>query len=109
MGKLIYDSTMSTDFEDRLLAHLQIVIGLKLRRNESFYFGWRDNPETGDGRSVIWMHPALPLRYKYLGGRIPAINRAWIEALTATANSTGGLQVVPEPELDVVPESGFEP
>jgi hypothetical protein len=55
------------------------------------------------------MHPALPLRYKYLGGRIPAINRAWIEALTATANSTGGLQVVPEPELDVVPESGFEP
>jgi hypothetical protein len=109
MGKLIYDSTMSTEFEDRLLAHLQIVIGLKLRRNESFYFGWHDNPQTGDGRSVIWMNPALPLRYKYAGGRMPTINRAWIDALTVTANSVGGLQVVPEPDGDAVPEPGFEP
>ena len=100
MGKLIYDSTTAVDFDDRLLAHLQIVIGGKLRRNESFYFSWRDDQDVGDGRSVIWMHPALPLRYKYVGGRMPLINRAWIDELTRSANSAGGLMVSPEPAAD---------
>jgi hypothetical protein len=100
VGKLIYDSTTAVDFDDRLLAHLQIVIGGKLRRNESFYFSWRDDQDVGDGRSVIWMHPALPLRYKYVGGRMPMINRAWIDELTRSANSAGGLMVSPEPAAD---------
>lgn len=38
MGKLYYDSTLNTDIDDRTLAHLQVVIGAKLRRGESFYF-----------------------------------------------------------------------
>ncbi len=97
MGKLAYNSTLTVDFEDRLLAHLQIVIGLKLRRGESFYFSWRDDAAGGDGRSTIWIHPTIPLHYKYFGGRAPSINRAWIEALTAAANSSNGLQMVAEP------------
>ena len=32
MGKLTYDHSLSVDFDDRTLAHLQIVIGMKLRR-----------------------------------------------------------------------------
>ena len=36
MGKLTYDSTLTVDFDDRVLAHLQLVIGAKLRRAESF-------------------------------------------------------------------------
>ena len=35
MGKLTYDSTMTVDFDDRVLAHLQLVIGAKLRRAET--------------------------------------------------------------------------
>ena len=38
MGKFIYREQVRADFEDRLLAHLQIVIGNKLRRGEPFYF-----------------------------------------------------------------------
>jgi len=46
MGKLTYDSTLTVDFDDRVLAHLQLVIGAKLRRAESFYFSWRDDPAS---------------------------------------------------------------
>lgn len=98
MGKFIYDSSLATDFDDRALAHLQIVIGAKLRRNESFYFSWKDDQSIGDGRNVVWLHPALPLRFKYLGSRMPRINREWIVELTNSANSAGGLQLLPEPE-----------
>jgi hypothetical protein len=101
MGKLTYDSTMSADFDDRVLAHIQLVIGAKLRRGESFYFSWRDDPQIGDGRSTIWLNPGIPLAYKYFGGRMPALNRDWIEALMSTANSATGLQIVPEPHADM--------
>src|SRR4051812_28202017 len=67
MGKLTYDSTLVVDFDDRVLAHLQVVIGAKLRRNESFYFSWRDDSAVGDGRSVIWLHPSIALMYKFHG------------------------------------------
>ncbi len=97
MGKFTYDSTLVVDFDDRVLAHLQIVIGAKLRRNESFYFSWRDDSSVGNGRSVVWLHPAISIVYKFHGGRPPAINRAWIEELMATANSSAGLRIVPEP------------
>jgi hypothetical protein len=97
MGKFTYDSTLVVDFDDRVLAHLQIVIGAKLRRNESFYFSWRDDSSVGNGRSVVWLHPSISIVYKFHGGRPPAINRAWIEDLMQTANSSAGLRIVPEP------------
>jgi hypothetical protein len=98
MGTFNYDSNLKVDFEDRVLAHLQIVIGAKLRRAESFYFSWRDDDAVGDGRTTVWIHPALPLTYKYFGSRMPRINPAWIHALTESANSNGGLQLIPEPD-----------
>lgn len=97
MGKLTYDAALVIDFEDRTLAHLQIVITSKLRRDESFVFSWRDDSDIGDGRTTIWLHPTISLVYKFLGGRPPVINKMWIEALMATANSPGGLRVVSEP------------
>lgn len=97
MGTLAYDSMVIADFDDRLLAHLQLVIGAKLRRGESFYFSWRDNARVGDGRTTVWMHPAIPLVFKYFGGHMPSVNREWIDELTVSANSASGLQIVPEP------------
>ncbi len=97
MGKLTYDSTLTVDFDDRVLAHLQLVIGAKLRRGESFFFSWRDDQSVGDGRSSLWLHPTVPLYFKYSGGRPPAINRVWIDALMASANSPMGLHLVSEP------------
>lgn len=97
MGKLTYDASLVIDFDDRILAHLQIVITNKLRRDESFIFSWRDDADVGDGRTTIWLHPTISLVYKFLGGRAPQINKLWLEALTATANSPGGLHIVKEP------------
>jgi hypothetical protein len=100
MGKLTYESTIKVDFDDRLLAHLQLVISEKLRRGECFHFTWKDDASIGDGRTSVWVHPNLNLTYKFYGGRRPAINRAWIQALMYTANSPTGLYVVPEPAED---------
>ncbi len=101
MGKLTYDSNLTADFDDRILAHIQIVIGAKLRRGESFYFSWRDDPLAGGGRSTVWLHPGIALAYKYFGSKAPTLNRDWIEALLLSANSSNGLQVVAEPQQHV--------
>jgi len=98
MGKLMYDSTLTVDFDDRVLAHLQLVIVAKLRRGESFYFTWKDDPKVGDGRTMIWVYPTGPMVFKFHGGRPPVINRRWVEELMLTANSAQGLQLVPEPQ-----------
>lgn len=95
MGTLTYDSIV-IEFEDRLLAHLQIVIVNKLRRRESFAMSWRDAPEAGDGRSAIWLDPSIPIYFKFDGSRVPAINREWVERLADSAASSHGLVVMGE-------------
>lgn len=98
MGTLLYGSpSTEISFEDRALTHLQIVITAKLRRKESFVFSWNDSLELGSGRSSIWLDPSSTLFYHFLGSRVPSINREWIDALMASANSGGGLFFVPEP------------
>jgi hypothetical protein len=109
MGTLNYDSSFTADFDDRLLAHLQIVIGAKLRRNESFYFSWKDDARVGDGRTTIWLHPSISLVYKYFGSRMPMINRAWVEELTLAANTPSGLQIVREPDAPASHDEGEHP
>lgn len=103
MGKLTYDSTLTVDFDDRTLAHLQLVIGAKLRRGEGFFFGWKDDPASGDGRTTIWIHPEIPISFKFYGGRQPTVNRAWVDQLMLTANSPQGLQLIPEPSAPSEP------
>jgi hypothetical protein len=98
LGYLIYDGkTAEIAMEDRALAHLQIVIINKIRRQESFAFSWKDPASAGDGRSTIWIHPTVSLRFRFLGGRPPVINHTWIAALTQSANSSTGLHMIPEP------------
>ena len=97
MGKLIYGQLIAAEFDDRLLAHLEIVMTAKLRRAEGFLFSWKEEGGTVPGRISIWVHPALPLVYKYAGSRAPSINRAWIDVLSQSASSAGGLRVLPEP------------
>jgi hypothetical protein len=98
MGKLLYGSdAIEIGFDDRALAHLHIVIASKLRRGEKFFFSWQDNLSVGSGRSSIWIEQSIPLYFKFSGTKPVAINKAWIEALIATANSTTGLVFMPEP------------
>lgn len=99
MGKILYgDAGTSIDFDDRDMAHIQIVVGAKLRRRESFFFSWTDDPATGGGRSSIWMDASIPLYFKYFGSKTPSINREWLELLTLSANSAQGMHFMKEPE-----------
>lgn len=103
MGKFIYDGTVRVDFEDRTLAHLQLVIGTKLRRGEPFHFTWKDDVSIGNGRTSVWVHPRCSMVFKYYGNRKPRLNPAWLDALSFAANSPAGLSLVPEP-ADTAPQ-----
>lgn len=93
----VYRDDTKVEFEDRVLAHLELVITTKLRRDESFAFSWTEDMAGGSGRRKVWLHPAIPLVYRFYGNRPPAINRLWIDALMQSADSAAGLTVVPEP------------
>ncbi|MFF9563912.1 ATP-dependent DNA ligase [Leifsonia sp. NPDC014704] len=92
MGFLIYDS-IAIEFDDKVLAHLQVVIASKLRRRESFLMSWRDSTDTGHGRSAIWLEPSIPLFFRFDNARGPALDREWVERLVQNASTAGGLHV----------------
>jgi hypothetical protein len=100
VGALIYGSpSMELQFDDRTLSHLQVVVGSKLRRGESFFFSWKENQRTEDRRSSVWLSPGIPLMFKYSGGRSPQMNVEWLRLLEETANSGRGLLLLPEPPV----------
>jgi hypothetical protein len=92
MGSLVYDS-MVIEFDDRLLAYLQIVIVNKLRRGEPFIMSWLVSSELGSGRGAIWLDPTIPLYFEFDGSRPPGINREWLSRLGNSADSSRGLVV----------------
>ncbi|MEA9985527.1 ATP-dependent DNA ligase [Subtercola vilae] len=99
MGKLIYGSPgTDIDFDDRVLAHLRVVIVTKLRRGESFTMQYASGLDSGAGHGSLWMHPSIPLQFRFYGSKEPSLNRAWIEALMLGASTTVGLQLLPEPD-----------
>lgn len=98
MGKFIYGTpSIAVEFDDRVLAHLKVVILAKIRRGESFTFSWEYAAAAGSGHSSIWIHPTIPMQFDFLGSRDPRLNRAWIEELVKLSNTPSGLRVVPEP------------
>ena len=97
MGTLFYgDAGTPIGIEDRALAHLKVAIITKLRRGESFTVSWKHPDEQAPGRSTLWLHPNIPLRFVFDEPEPPELSRAWIEELMRSANSTGGIQLVPE-------------
>jgi hypothetical protein len=94
MGQLIYgNQTASFDLDDRTLAHVEAVVMAKLRRNESFAL--TIDAEHG-GRDTIWLSASGQLRFTFTSER-PQLNRAWLDSLIDTANSTSGMRIVDEP------------
>ncbi len=97
MGQLIYGAVGTiVEIDDRALAHLKVVIITKLRRNESFAFSWDEELASGSGRSTIWLHPSVGIQFKFYGTRQPSMNKLWLEELMNSANSSGGLHLLPE-------------
>jgi len=103
VGTLYYgDSGTPIGIEDRALAHLKVAIITKLRRGESFTLSWRHTDDQARGRSTLWVHQSIPLRFVFDEPETPELSRKWIEELMRSANSTGGIQLVPE-HLDTDP------
>jgi hypothetical protein len=93
---------MPIHIEDRALAHLKVVIATKLRRDESFTLSWRHPDDQPRGRSTIWLHPSIPLRFVFDDPEPAELSREWIEELANSANSTGGIMLVAE-HFDTAP------
>ncbi|PTL71490.1 ATP-dependent DNA ligase [Rathayibacter caricis DSM 15933] len=97
MGRLVYDSRLDVHFDDRVLAHLQAVIGIRLRRGESFYLSWKDLPNVGNGRSSIWLDPRIALCFRYGSGPAVVIDGDRVRRWVADSYSPGGLRVTEDP------------
>lgn len=97
MGSLYYgDAKTPIQIDDRALAHLKVVIATKLRRNESFTLSWRHPEGDAPGRSTLWLHPSIPLRFVFQDTETPDLSRRWIEELAHSASSSGGITLVEE-------------
>jgi hypothetical protein len=96
MGVLVYGGQQRIEFDDRLLAHLQIVIGAKLRRHEGLFLSWREESNSGGGRVTVWVDPSQPLMFRYEDPVPPMINREWLDALTLASNTPRGVVVTEE-------------
>lgn len=94
MGTLFYGASRTPiRIDDRILAHLNLVVTSKLRRNEPFLISWQEHSEHGGGRSSIWMHPACDLHYRFDGGKRPEIDQELIEKLSVAANAARGIEI----------------
>ena len=94
MGSLHYGSPpASFQLDDRTLAHVELVVLAKLRRNESFAL---TIDEAKGGRSTIWINASSTLRFEF-AAQGADINREWLEELIDSANTTAGMKIVPEP------------
>lgn len=110
MGTLNYvDARYTAEIDDRTLAHLQIVICNKLRRNERFTLTL--SPADGfDGpATVLWLASSLPVRFSYSTAEPQVINTAWLYLLAEAAAGRTGLRIVPEPEHVHAPAAAPHP
>jgi hypothetical protein len=97
VGTIYYGGgAMPIHIEDRALAHLKVVIATKLRRDESFTVSWKHPDDQPRGRSTIWLHPSIPLRFVFDDPEPTELSREWIEELANSASSTGGIMLVAE-------------
>ncbi len=95
MGQLLYGVPPEVfELDDRTLAHIEIVVIAKLRRNESFALSMAGDDGS---RTAIWLSAASTVQFRY-GDAAHPINRAWLEELMESANTPSGLRVTPEPQ-----------
>jgi hypothetical protein len=95
MGVLFY-SDLAIAIDDRTLAHLKVAAVTKLRRGESFTLSWAHPASEVAGRTTIWMHPSIPLRFEFEEPETPTLSREWVEEILRSSNSTGGIQLTAE-------------
>ncbi len=92
MGRLTYDgSGDAITIDDVMLTHLKVVIGTKLRRQESFMMTWIPIDDQVNRRRTIWIHPAIPLQFGFDIAEHQPVDAHRIKALMDRLNATGEL------------------
>ncbi|WP_336659703.1 DUF7882 family protein [Leucobacter sp. USHLN153] len=97
MGYLLHGQR-EYEFEDRTLAHIKAVIGMKLAKREGFFLSWSLGVNQGSGRHEVWISEHSPIAFRFSGGKSPQLNPEWIKALLAISHTPRGLAVLSETE-----------
>jgi hypothetical protein len=79
--------------DDRVLAHLQALISVKLRRGENFFVSWEIPSADGSGRMAVWIDNGVPIACEFSGSKLPAIHREWLDQMAESSASALGLHI----------------
>ncbi len=94
MAKLFYGTTVEPiTVDDRMLAHVKVVVATKLRRGESFTLSWIHGADEPTGRSTIWLQPAIPLRFVFDSEQPETLDQNLLKRMANDANSSRGLSL----------------
>ncbi|MBB3157010.1 hypothetical protein FHS07_000694 [Microbacterium proteolyticum] len=94
MAKLYYGTTTAPiSVDDRVLAHIKVVVATKLRRGESFTLSWVHGPDEPVGRSTIWLQPSIPLRFVFESEQPESLDQNLLKRMANDANSSRGLSL----------------
>ncbi|MCD2168900.1 hypothetical protein LPW41_04225 [Microbacterium sp. JC 701] len=94
MAKLYYGTTTEPiSIDDRMLAHVKVVVATKLRRGESFTLSWIHGADEPAGRSTIWLQPSIPLRFVFDSEQPEALDQNLLKRMANDANSSRGLSL----------------
>lgn len=94
MAKLYYGTTPAPiSIDDRLLAHVKVVVATKLRRGESFTLSWVHGADEPVGRSTIWLQPSIPLRFVFDSEQPETLDQNLLKRMANDANSSRGLSL----------------
>ncbi|MFB3977926.1 DUF7882 family protein [Microbacterium proteolyticum] len=94
MAKLFYGTTPEPiTIDDRMLAHVKVVVATKLRRGESFTLSWTHGPDEPVGRSTVWLQPAIPLRFVFDSEQPESLDQDLLKRMANDANSSRGLSL----------------
>jgi hypothetical protein len=100
MAHLFYGgSRQPIELPDRVLAHLKVVIAMKLRRGEAFTVSWR----SGAGRETLWMQPSIALRFVFSSATAELLDRAVLNDMSMQANASSGIMLTWDESGDPVP------
>ena len=105
MAYLYYGAgdTRPAEIPDHVLAHVKVVAATKLRRGECFMLTWRHRQDGVQGRTSVWMQPAIPLRFVFDGPEPEALDREYLRALADEAMSSRGIVLEWDDDQSEVP------
>lgn len=110
MAKLFYGTTPEPiTIDDRMLAHVKVVVATKLRRGESFTLSWTHAADEPGGRSTIWLQPSIPLRFVFDSEQPESLDQNLLKRMANDANSSRGLSLDIDVEQPAVAQRPAQP